>query len=116
MKHDIKVGQQVYVVQAQYRREDTLRAAYEEVTRIGNKYFYTGEGWKETKYSLKTLREVSDSNYHAAAYLTKEEFDERIALTDAWNEFKTVASNLYSRPEHLTLQDIQSIVNTLKDF
>lgn len=81
MKHDIKVGQQVYVVQPTYRRQRTVQASYEPVTRVGNKYFYVGEGWKETKVSLETLIEVNDSNYHASVYFTKEEYDDEIAHT-----------------------------------
>ncbi|SRR6266404_172653 len=112
MKHDIKVGQQVYVVKPKRSRFDQESNDYETVTKVGNKYFYIGENYSQMKFDLETLREVGETNYLCSAYLTEEEYAAEKDLTNAWREFKSITNNLYSVPKHLTLEKL-NVLNSI---
>lgn len=115
MKHNITVGQQVFVVSARYHQRDAVKAEYKVVTRVGNKYFYTGEGWDETKFSLETLVEVKDGSYCDCVYITEKEYNGRVVLQVAWDDFRAAYNKCqYARPKHLTAEQLLGIVEILK--
>ncbi len=117
MKHDIKVGQQVYVVKPKRSHHDTESSGYETVTKVGNKYFYTdtGDDFWAKKFELETLREAGETNYRCSAYLTEEEYAKEKALAYAWKEFQNTTRSLLFKPKHLTLEKLNILNSILEE-
>ena len=112
MKHDIKVGQQVFVLEPSYRSTSERRGEYKIVTKVGNKYFYIGEGYGTTKFDLETMREAKESNYPHVAYLTEDEYMEECARGKLVSEAHNLMCN-YPKMEALSNTEILVLIGLL---
>lgn len=85
----ITVGTKLFVVEKTYRRSDTARKGYEEVTRVGRKYFYIGDGYRERKFCMDTLREVNEINFQDQAYLTEADYERAVRTSMVIGEIES---------------------------
>ena len=81
------------------------------VTKVGRKYFFTNDA---RKFDLEELIEVKDWGGYERVFLTKEDLDNeklRISLSNTCrSQFGT-----YGYSKNLTLEQLQRIVNILKE-
>ncbi len=75
---DIQVGDKFFIVHKMYRATGVPTTSWDVVTKVGRKYFYTGEGRSATAYDKVTLRESDTSNYHNQAYYTEQEWKDKV--------------------------------------
>jgi hypothetical protein len=114
-KHNITVGQELYIVKPKpYSYSNGLQP----VTKVGRDYFYIGTKWGETKFSLETLGEwynpkTGSGHYSAQAYLTEQDYLDKVQLSTKWKEFNMLVRDKYTRPEHVTLEQINTMLNII---
>lgn len=109
-KHNLKVGQTVYVDHAYRRSDETVRY---EITKIGRKWaeVKTPKGtYVAGRFDLETLRWESRND---TVWLSLEERAEARALYKAWEEFKRKVYNIHNRPSAATLENIAKAVELL---
>lgn len=114
---DIRVGDMLFVVGRAYRRDQVPSRGYVAVTKVGRKYFYTGEGASLTRFAMPDTtgvsREAADTNYPMRAYLTQQDYENEVEyaslLASVKDEFRG-----YCTSKTLSLPDLRAIAVILK--
>lgn len=73
-KHDLKVGQEIFINVIARHRKDELEAV--TIRKIGRKWATCGEGYRERRVDLETLRVDNEGfGYPQTAYLSRETYE-----------------------------------------
>jgi len=81
-----------------------------EITKVGRKWLELDGHYRADISDL-----VIDGRGYSSpgkCYLNKEEHDAEVALTNAWSSL-TRAFPMYSKPKHLTIEDIEKVKQIL---
>ena len=103
----LKVGDVVYLKGDGPDKRNPLRSV--TVVKIGRQYAHLSE--REFKIDLSTNRLVSSS--YDKLYLTKEDYERKVEKRIKWGLIKQEISGIYECPEHLTIENLNSILDIL---
>lgn len=105
--HNLVVGQGIYYVP--HRHNGSGNARHLIITKIGNKWATCGEN-RGYMVSLASL-EVDGEGFTSPGrcYLTKKIYDDTCRLNKMWEDTLKLFAHRYSRPAHITEQDIIDI-------
>lgn len=85
-KAELRAGQSVWV---HSRRGNSFSFEEERIKKIGREYFYLeGSKWDRTKFSIETLREVSEYTTSIAIYLDPQEYYDSVESDKLFIEIK----------------------------
>ncbi len=111
-----KIGDKLWLVREGWRSSDAPREREVTVTKVGNKWFQLDNDHdpRHPRYSNDTWCEdggqyMSRAKCHGSA----DEYHLAIETAKTWDKVYTLIRNTYSRPEHLTLLDIQTVLKIL---
>lgn len=107
MKKTYRVGQRLWL----YHPFLSARCRYVEITRVGRKWLYVGEGVNTLRIDKTTLDVYGENKYRC--YESREIWLELKFKMDAWDRLKTDIWGAIP-PPGLTLEDIQSFHKKLR--
>lgn len=106
--HGLVVGHKLYYVPT---RVSGASAHCElEIESIGRKWALCGSGWGAKKIDLVTLS--ADGGKYTSpgrCYLSKNHYEKTVRLNTMWGDIYNLFSNRYSKPDHITEQDMIDI-------
>ena len=74
--NDIKVGQKIWTLNVGNSARNCKQELTErEVTKVGRKYFYVDSGYRDLKFNIEDLREVTEYTSDYAVYLDKSDYE-----------------------------------------
>lgn len=111
MKHDIRVGQTVWIRHSTLKFHKDLTET--TVNSVGKKYFtVSAMGYQRAKFNLENLFQESDSSYRARIYLNPQEYYDEMetqVLSHSIRQFFSGYGNLnLSLPQ---MRQINEIIN-----
>lgn len=91
---------------------------YVPITKVGRKYytFFLHNREKQCHKDTLAIHEPEGAYGYGPGrlYLSQESHEAELERNRAWAEFRFLMNPRYSPPEHLTLQDIQTMTAMLK--
>ncbi len=106
--HNLVVGQKLWYVST--RNVSSMPSHELEVMSIGRKWAICGEGWQKKKINIFDLS--ADGGYFTSpgvCYLSKKHHEKQGSLNRMWDDTRKLFDHRYSRPEHITEQDMIDI-------
>lgn len=97
-----EVGQKLFYVPND-RRHDSR---YVEITKVGRKWLHCSGFMKVDAEDLCT-----ESWPQGKCYLSEEDYNTAKVIQKAWDSFQRKIDRMYTRPEGITLEDIQYMKN-----
>jgi hypothetical protein len=75
------------------------------VTKVGSKWIYFDNGHRRCDFNGK----IDGGKYSSpgTCYPSKETYVAELALTDAWNRFRSKVGGMWSIPKDVTIENIQ---------
>jgi hypothetical protein len=114
MSLDVKVGDKVFVVKKVYRSGAKPETRYEEVTKVGRKYFFTGSGHYPTKFSLEDGHEAGEGNYKDRAYQDESVYHRHLRRDVLTREISSRVRN-WTWNESVPTEKLEIIYQILKE-
>jgi hypothetical protein len=101
-----EVGQEVYIGENPHA-----------VTKVGRKYFYIGEGWKELKVDLEDWRVMREPGYGKGpqVYADLQEYQDAQEYGKLLEDFGKLFSRSYGKCRNLSLQQLRDIKKIIGD-
>jgi hypothetical protein len=109
MKHNLKVGQKVWVT-TRLRNNYESDPVQDEISKIGNKFFYLKSN--RSKFWIDTLDEENDFNTTYFIYLDKQEILDKIELSELSREIRKMIGTFGDLP--LSLEKVRNIYEIIK--
>jgi hypothetical protein len=108
----LSVGQELYMAPLQNRMG---HPRFVRVTRVGRKWadvesgYQVGKGYDFGRIDIDSLyMDAGEYSPRYRCYLSKEEYEARVALQNAWEEFSRLVDKTRRAPENVTLSQIEN--------
>ena len=107
----LEVGQTLWIVRRSAFRGELDEQEEKKVSKVGNKYFELEDDYRGNKYSLETLRQVSDTNYPAQCYFTLQEIKDQQENDKLGEQIRKIFQ--YGVSSKLTLEQRRKIMEII---
>lgn len=117
----IKTGDTLVMVTPDHRRNHPAEAKEVVVTKVGRKYFTVNEPEKTQYTHLEKQFTVSEGRHYHKDFGGRHElwdtigdYNRHAEASALWNELWSYFKDKYSKPKHLTTEQLKEILETLK--
>lgn len=113
-KHDLKVGQMLWLVGSHHGRPKEYCGEEIEIVKVGRDWAYFGPSG-QSRLRLESLRlDGGGYNSPGRAYLSREACEVERDTDKAWEKMSVAVHGRYGRPDGVTLADVEQAMKLLR--